>query len=150
MTSEAELYMGYRHTKGADMTATVDAEAHTFEFPPSLDPGTYVASFLGCREFSYVDKATKEDVTLLSWSFEVLPPGEEEFAVVEGVTSLLLTPRSKGFAWLRAIAPEVVKERRMVSSLELAGAKCLVVIEEKDEEARVADVMPPLDKKATK
>jgi hypothetical protein len=117
-------------------------EDHLFVFPPTVDAGTYAAVFAGARQFTYEDKNTKEDVTLISWAFLV---GEGEDAVtVEGVSSLLLTPRSKGFAWLRAIAPDVAAARTAVKASELIGRPCTIVVEDKDGDARIADVLPAM------
>src|SRR4029077_4295139 len=109
--TESELYAAYRGVAAMSdpvLIGTDPAEDHAFEFPPTVDPGTYAATFVGAHEFTYTDKTTGEDVTLVSWAFTV---GE---IVVEGVTSMLLSPRSKGFAWLRAIAPEIVQTRESV------------------------------------
>lgn len=114
------------------------AEDHLFEFPPTVEPGTHAATFAGAHEFTYTDKSTGEDVTLVSWGFTV---GE---VVVEGVTSLLLSPRSKGFAWLRALAPDVVQSRSSIVASELAGRPCLIVVEDRDGEARITDVLAPV------
>lgn len=114
------------------------AEDHRFEFPPTVEPGTHAAVFVGAHEFTYTDKATNEEITLVSWTFSV---GE---VIVEGVTSMLLSPRSKGFAWLRALAPDVVSSRESIAASELAGRPCLIVVEEKDGEGRIADVMAPI------
>jgi hypothetical protein len=121
-------------------TETLPSEDHPFEFPPTVEPGTHAAKFTGAHEFTYTDKTTGEDVTLVSWGFTVGP----DEVIVEGVTSMLLSPRSKGFAWLRALAPDVVKDRRSIVASELAGRPCLIVVEDRDGEARISDVLAPL------
>lgn len=125
---------------------TLPGDDHRFEFPPTVEPGTHAARFTGAHEFTYTDKATGEDVTLVSWAFVVGAAADdlESGVVVEGVTSMLLSPRSKGFAWLRALAPDVVKDRQSVSASELAGRPCLIVVEDRDGEARISDVLAPV------
>lgn len=121
---------------------TLPAEDHAFTFPPTVEPGTHAALFSGAHEFTYTDKATGEDVTLVSWAFAV--GAGDDAVTVEGVTSMLLSPRSKGFAWLRALAPDVVKARTSVLASELADSPCLIVVEDRDGEARVTDVLAPV------
>lgn len=126
------------------MTATAEepdtGADHVFEFPPTVEPGTHAATFTGAHEFTYTDKSTGEDVTLVSWGFTVGP----DAVAVDGVTSMLLSVRSKGFAWLRALAPEIVSSRTSIAASELAGRPCLIVVEDRDGEARISDVLAPV------
>lgn len=113
-------------------------EDHEFVFPPTVELGTHPATFTGAHEFTYTDKTTGEEVTLVSWGFDV------KGVAVEGVTSMLLSPRSKGFAWLRALAPDVVAARSSINASELAGRPCLIVVEDRDGEPRISDVLAPV------
>jgi hypothetical protein len=139
--TEAELFSAYRKVETVT-DETLPADDHRFDFPPTVEPGTHAARFMGAHDFTYTDKATGEDVTLVSWAFGVGSNGD--VVVVEGVTSMLLSPRSKGFAWLRAIAPEIVKSRSSVDASELGGAPCLIVVEDREGESRVTDVLAPV------
>jgi len=109
------------------------------------DPGSYQAVYLGSHQVTYTDKATGDDASLLVWTFELPAAANADPLVVEGVSSLLLSARSKGFAWLRAIAPDVVAARQDVDAAALVGRRCIVVVEATAEgDARVTDVLPPV------
>lgn len=110
-----------------------------FAFPEVLEPGVYAATLAGVRAFTFTREG--EDVTLWAWTFAVPSSGEDP-VIVEGVSSPLLTPRSKGLAWLTALAPEIVASRDRIAAADLVGRPCMVVVEaDAQGYAKVGDVV---------
>ena len=127
------------------LSTTTRTDSHVFRFPELIESGTYPGIYRGSHVVSYIDKATKDPGELLVWAFELPSDDPEEPRIVEGASSLLLSARSKGFAWLRAIAPDVVRAREEIDAAELDGRPCLVVVETSDEgDTKVVDVLAPV------
>lgn len=106
--------------------------------PAMVPAGTYQGTFEGIEE-----KESKRDgAPYLRWQFTVrTPAGNKD---VSGVSSTNTGPKSKAYGWLSGLLGRKPQPDELIDDEALAGAACLVVLEENDDGfSNVTDVLPP-------
>lgn len=117
---------------GDDLVITTNAS--------SVEAGSYIGELVDLDTFTF--DADDGERTLLRWTFS-LPDLDD--MLVDGVSSLATSPRSKAFAWLAALAgaDAVAKPKATFRRSELLGKRAMIVVEQDDKGfSKVANLAP--------
>ena len=92
-----------------------------------IEPGIYPATVIGLRADTIVVDGEEKEVFV--WTFSI--PTEDEGAIeLEGLTSQIVTPRSKAYAYLVALLGQAaVGTGAGFNDTDLVGKNCLVTVD---------------------
>jgi len=127
-------------TVSEELTMTVGAIV-------TVEPGTYPATLTNLEDFDYDDGEGKK--VLRRWTFALTDELDSDGnpAVLDGVSSLALGPKSKAFGWISALLGRTPDKGEQITRSMLVGKACLVTVVEKDDGYSKIEAVVPAPKK---